>query len=250
MVDERIAARRRQVREERRLGRLRRTRSIVIAALVLLALVAVERSPLVALDRIEITGTERLETAEVREASQLRLGTSTLRLRLSAVEERVERLPLVLEADASRRDPLSVRIAVTEREPVLVARGREAVLVDRDGAVIAESEGEAEHLPEVRLEGSPPEPGEAVGESPALANAHAAWHGLTGPLRARVRTYRAEGPESLELVLEQGTVVRLGRADRMAEKARALGAILEDVGEEAEVGVIDVRAPSAPVVRP
>jgi hypothetical protein len=41
--------------------------------------------------------------------------------------------------------------------------------------------------------------------------------------------------------------VRFGRAERVDEKVRALGAILGDVGDS-PVTVIDVRAPSAPVV--
>lgn len=247
MVDERIAERRRRVREERRRGRLRRTRTVVVAVLVVAALVAVERSPLVALDRIEVTGLERLSADEVRQASGLRLGTSTLRLRLGRAADRVEELPLVGEAEASRRDPLSVRIAVVEREPALVVRGRSQALVDRDGVVIAE--GDDEELPAIVADGAVPEPGAAVDEDPALANAHAAWRGLTGPLRAQVDELRADGPEQLALSLTDGTRVLVGRADRMAEKARALGAILEDL-EGAEVSHIDVRAPSAPVVEP
>jgi cell division protein FtsQ len=246
VIDDRIAERRRQVRGERRRGRLRRTVAVVVAVVVVVALVLIERSALVGLEEVEVVGTARLDPGDVLEAADLTLGTSTLRLRLGAVEERVEGLPLVREATARRVDPLTVRIAVTERQPVLnVVAGRQSVLVDRDGVVLAD--GQVAGLPVVRLREGPPEPGEEVDADPALANAHATWRSLSGPLRAEVERYEAEGPDELTLLLRSGVEVRFGRAHRVDEKVRALGAVLDDVGT-ADVTVIDVRAPGAPVV--
>jgi cell division protein FtsQ len=164
------------------------------------------------------------------------------------VEERVEELPLVRSADARRLDPLTVLIEVVEREPVLTVQGRgEHVLVDRDGIVLAE--GRVDELPVVRLREAPPAPGEQVEEHPALANAHRAWRSLSGPLRADVVRYDARDPDDLTLRLRSGVDVRFGRAERVDEKVRALGAVLEDLGDT-PVAAIDVRAPSAPVVTP
>lgn len=246
MIDERIAERRATVRDERRRARLRRTRW-VIGLLVLLALLAVlERSPLVGLDRIEVAGTDRLDPDEVRAAAALELGTSTLRLGLGEATERVEALPLVRRARIQRTDPLGVRIEVAEREPALVATGRgRQRLVDRDGFVIAD--GTVPGLPVVALRGAPPDVGGEVADVPALANAHRAWSRLSGDLRVAVVRYDARGPDDLWLELTSGIDVRFGRAERVDEKVRALGAILGDVGDE-PVSEIDVRAPSAPVV--
>lgn len=246
MIDDRIAERRRGVRDERRRARLRRTLLVVAAVLVVVVLVLVERSALVGLEEIRVAGTERLEAEEVREATGLQLGTSTLRLRLARVEQRVEELPLVREVDARRVDPLTVQVEVVERRPSLVADGDgDRALIDAHGVVMAS--GGQEGLPRIVLDESPPEPGAGVDEDAALDNAFRAWRGLTGPLRAQVTRYVASGPEDLVLELESGIEVRIGRADRLDEKARALGVILEDVGDAA-IEEIDVRAPSAPVV--
>lgn len=251
VIDERLAERRREVRRQRQRRRRRRTITVVTLLVVLGVLYAVERSPLVGLEEIEVVGVDRLDEAEVRDAAGLELGTSTLRLRLGRVEERVEELPAVRDAQASRADPLTVRIEVTERVPVLEVRGGGAtVLVDRDGMVLAE--GGRDGLPQVRLDGAPPAPGEAVDADPALANAFNAWRWQTGPLRAQIVRFDAAGPTDLTLQLADGPAVRFGRAARIEEveeKARALGAILEDVGDT-DVAVIDVRAPSAPFVEP
>jgi cell division protein FtsQ len=246
VIDSRIAERRAVVREQRRRVRLRRTIWLLVVFAVTASLVAVERSALVGLEEVQVVGTDRLAPDEVRAAADLDLGTSTLRLRLADAEARVAELPLVQEADASRLDPLTVVIEVQERQPALVVRGGDReVLLDRHGVLIADEE--AGHLTPIDLASDPPAVGEEVAEDPALANAFQAWRGLSGPLRAEVERYEAHGPDELSLQLTSGIEVRFGRADRVDEKVRALGAVLGDLGE-AEVDVIDVRAPSAPVV--
>jgi cell division septal protein FtsQ len=246
VIDERIAERRKGVREERRRSRLRRTVTVVVTVVVVAALVAVERSALVGLEEIRVTGVERLDAEEIREATQLQLGTSTLRLRLGRVEERVRELPEVREARARRVDPLTVVVEVVERRPSLVVQGDgERVLLDREGVVLAR--GRQQGLPRIVLDQAPPGPGGTVADDPALANAVRAWRGLSGPLRAQVVRYLARGPDDLVLRLESGIDVRIGRADRLDEKVRAMGVILEDLGD-ASISEIDVRAPSAPFV--
>lgn len=248
MVDRRIAERRRQIREQRRRWRLRRTATVVTLVVLLGLAYAVERSPLVALSEIEVAGVDRLTADEVRAASGLEPGTSTLRLGLDEAERRIERLPLVASADARRSDPLTVVVRVVERMPVAVAQaGKEHRLIDRDGVVIAE--GASPGLVRIRLpdEASLPDPGEHVTRLPALGNAHAVLDGLSGPLRARVVRYHAAADDELTLLLEAGVRVRFGRAERVDEKVRALGAVLQDLGDT-PVSIIDVRAPGAPVV--
>lgn len=245
-MDARIRQRRHAVREAERRRRLRRTVSVLVVLVLVGALVALERSPLVAVERVEVAGAQRLDPATVAAAAEVPLGTSTVRLQLPAIETRVAALPLVRDATVRRADPLTVRIEVVEREPVLVARGADGpVLVDRDGIVIAE--GSQAGLPEVVLFGAAPSVGADVTGIAALANAHAVWQGLSGPLRADVHRYLASGADELSLELRDGTRVRFGRAERMEEKIRALGVVLEDL-DGVEVALIDVRAPRAPVV--
>jgi len=251
-IDDRIAARRAGVREDRRRARLARTVWILVGVLVVVGLVLVERSSLVALAEVEVVGTERLEPDEVRRASGLELGTSTLRLQLGQAADRVEQeLALVLSADARRLDPLTVEVRVREREPVLLVAGEgEQRYLDRDGVVIDDVDGSEERagsFPVVELPGPPPAVGGLSADDPTLDNALLAWRGLSGSLRAEVVRYQAAGPDELTMTLRSGVDVRIGRAVRMDEKVRALGAVLADIGD-VPVASIDVRAPSAPVV--
>jgi cell division protein FtsQ len=246
MIDERIASRRQNVRAERKRARLRRTVRALVLVLFLVALVLLERSPLVALEDVRVTGTERLEQSAVVEASALEQGTSTLRLRLRAAERAVEELPLVRVASARRIDPLTVEIVVEERVPALQIRGAGVnAIADRDGIIILR--GVATGVPEVWLPAVPPQTGSSVDDDATLANAYNVWRSLSGPLRARVQRYVAAGPDELSLILIDGIEVRFGRAERVDEKVRALGAVLADVAGT-DVAVIDVRAPRAPAV--
>lgn len=251
-IDDRIAARRRTVRADRRAVRRRRTVRVLVAVLVLAALVLVERSPLVGLESVTVTGVERLEVAQVRDVAQLEPGTSTLRLRLGAVERRVTELPLVASVTARRVDPLTVEIAVVERTPVFRTAGSDPHLLDRAGTVIAPADGSVDvpdGLVELSIGGDPPQLGSTPGAGTATGSGVRVWRELTGPLRVEIEAVDVSGGGEVSLSLRTGVEVLIGRAERIDEKARALGAVLEDLDDTA-VRRIDVTAPNRPAVTP
>ena len=248
-MDQRIAERRKEVERERR----RRHGRLAVVGLILVAVISggalVERSSLVALAEVQVRGTERLDASDVRAAADLPLGTSTLRLRLGAARARVEALPLVRAAQVERVDPLTVRVTVRERVPELVVTTLSgAVLVDGAGLVI--DRGVVEGLPQITTSVTElPRLGTPITALPAAANAVAVHAALPGPLRAEVVRYEPRADDDVDLVLRNGLRVRFGRADHVAEKARTLGALLPGI-EPTDVALIDVRAPSNPVVLP
>ena len=248
VVNERIAQRRAEVRAARRRRRLRRTITITVLVLAAVGFLLLERSSLVALADLEVTGLERLDEAEVLEAAGVAEGMSVLRIRLGEVEERVVALPLVEAAEAVRVGPLGLRIDVVEAAPALTARFPTAsVLVSEQGLVLGE--GEAPGTPVADVRGRPPEPGETVAASGTLAAAHAVVRSLPGPVLALVGRVEVTAPDDVRLVLENGVEVAWGDASRGDEKARALGAVLEDLAGRS-VQLVDVRAPMAPTVTP
>ncbi|MFN2557744.1 MAG: cell division protein FtsQ/DivIB [Nitriliruptorales bacterium] len=249
-MDTRIEERRNEAKRERASARRRRV-PYLAAVLVLLALaVWLEQSPLLALNEVEVVGTRRLSPDAVREAAALPLGTSTLRLRLGPARQRVEELPLVYSATVRRADPLSVRITVVERSPLLVLAARGGLaLVDAEGIVVAP--GREDGLPVLATSAPmPPSPGSSIWELPDAANAFAVASALPGPLRADVERYEARGRNDVVLVLGSGVRARFGRAERVSEKSRALGALLTELGAASSRAFVDVRVPSNPVLLP
>lgn len=247
MVDGRIAERRAEVRAERRRARLRRTLLTLVMLVLLGALVWFAGSEHAQVRSVTVEGAVLLDVDDVVEATGIALGDSALTLWPPRVELAVERLSPVRSAEVSRRRLRDVVVTVLERAPVYTVTYRGATtLVDRDGVLIAR--GEDPRLPDLRLVTAPPGPGGTVVEHAALANAHRVWTGLSGPLRSRVVAMVAPDEDGLELTLDDGIVVRFGRAELMEEKVRALGAVLDDVAGT-EVTLVDVRVPGFPIVR-
>ncbi len=251
-IDHRIAARRAEVRSGDRRRRLRRTLTILTLVIIAVGAFVVDRSGIVGLDSVEVRGVERLEASQVIAAAALAEGASVRSLPLEEARERVEALPWVEEAVITRLDPVSLEIAITERVPIMRTEGPSgSLLVDESGRVLGEvcadcGDGQ---LPVVRLDVRAPAPGRDVDSVPTLANALTVMRSMPGPLRAEVVELVALGTiDELNLLRADGIVVRIGRADRLEEKWRSLGAVLEDLGGE-RVRQIDVRAPLAPVVR-
>lgn len=247
-MDSRIARRRAEVRQQRMRRRRRRTVIAVFIGLLIAGAIALERSPLMALAEVEVSGARHVPADTVRDVAALPLGTSTLRLDLGAAERRIEGLAWVESVDIRRRDPLTVHIAVRERRPALTLRtpGGSA-LIDGEGILLERGSDDA--LPVLSLpNGRLPEQGERIDEDPAAANGLAVYRGLPGPLRPEVARIEARAADEADLILRSGTTVRFGRADRVDEKARALGALLGELQDP--VATIDVRAPSNPVVVP
>lgn len=220
-------------------------------AVVIAVLMAIERSSLVALDEIQVEGEDVVSEQEILDSAALELGTSTVRLRLGAAEQRVAALARVRTATIRRADPLTVVITVEERRPVLVVvAGTRRVLVDEDGVIIGVPSGTESSLPLVSLTAGVLLPvGGDVADVPSLAAAIAVRGELTGPLRVRVTEYRSDDDDGVTLVLDDATEVRFGDDERVDEKARSLGAVLEDLAGR-RVATIDVRAPGTPVVVP
>lgn len=248
-MDTRIAERRKQVRRERMFRRRRRTLVLLAIAAVAATAYAIERSPLVELAAVQVTGTEQVDPAAIRDAAALPLGTSTLRLDLAGADARVEAMPQIRDADVRRVDPLTVRITVVERRPVVaVNTDRGALLVDEEGVIV--ERGTRPDLPTIVAPAKGlPEPGDHLRALPAAWNAFVVHQGLPGPLRTEVVRYEATSPDDVDVILTGDLRARFGRATAVPEKARVLGALLGELPEERPL-TLDIRAPSNPVIAP
>jgi cell division septal protein FtsQ len=242
VIDERFSQRRAEVRAGRRRARLRRT--LLVSLLVTLAgvFVGLEQGGHIRLETITVEGLDRLEQDAILMLADIAPDASTLRVRARRIERDITALPLVRSAEVERVGVRAVRIVVEERRPVLIAQHLQtSVLLDRDGIVVAE--GSVQGLPVVRLTTRPPEVGETFATHAALSNAYRAWVGLSGPLRARVVEVRAPDRDRLEFELDSGLRILFGRAERIEEKVRAIGAVLADI-QDADIRRIDVRVPT------
>jgi len=240
----RIRARRVEVARHAGRRRLRRLNVLLaLVAAVVWALVVV-RSPLLDVDRVQVSGARRLPASDVVAASGVRTGASMAELDLGRARDAVAALPWADEVRVRRMWPGTVRIVVTERRAAAaVAHPGGWARLDATGRVLDVVAGRPDSV--VVLAGTrDAAPGATLG--PRDRNLLRAVDRLPSALAATVAE-AGRGSDGLELTLDDGYVVVLGDATDVAAKAEAATAV-HQVAEEGAGCRIDVRVPSAPVL--
>lgn len=235
--------------EVKRFTRRARTRrgiilGSVIAVLALVGgMVVAVFSPLLSLDTIEVTGTNRIDAAEVREALDDQLGTPLALIDFGRITDELARFPLVRSYTAESVPPHTLVIAIEEREPIgIVNDGSSFAVVDPAGIVVESVAARPPGLPVIDA-GDP-----SIG-NPGFLAAVEVLLALPPELLARVDTITATTKDDVGFSLTGGAQsVTWGSADRSATKARVLASLIATQGESAAL-LYDVSAPDAAVVR-
>lgn len=230
-----------RIRRQRRRSRLR----IVVRWLVACVLVAVVGagvwlvgfSPVLSVQRVEVTGAAVLDPAKVEQVAAIRPGTPLARLDTGAIEKRVGALTPVREVRVVRHWPSAVTIEVTERTALYAVRQNQAdgyLLVDRDGVAYTE----VAKPPKDLLVAS-------ADSAELLPDVAAVVAALPDDLRPMVASVDAGTRDSITLKLSEGRTVIWGSSERSDYKAEVLLALLK-----AHKGTVyDVSAPDWPAVR-
>ncbi|HEU0102770.1 MAG TPA: FtsQ-type POTRA domain-containing protein [Mycobacteriales bacterium] len=231
----RLRAGQRQDRRDRLRRRVRRT-SYLCVALVPVCLVfwLLLASPLLAVTRVEVTGTSRLGAEQVLQVAGIREGTPLARVDSPALRARVATLAPVAKVRVVRAWPHTLRLQVTERTAlasVRVADGSWA-LVDVHRVRFGPSAAAPPGVPELQVPLAQAEPAVQV-----LAE-------LPGWLREQVAAVQLPSPASVVLQLRSGRAVVWGPPGQAARKAAVVAALLPRPGR-----TVDVTAPEVAVVR-
>lgn len=218
-------------------------RKLILAAIAIVVLAAVGTwvvafSSVFGVRTVDVRGTHRLSTTQIRAAAEVADGTPLVRLDTDAIRTRVERLPDVASVTVTTSFPSTVVITVSERAPIGVVHvGNEYRLVDRTGDQYRAVHKRPAHLPLfVVSKGSA-----ARATGGAVATVASA---LPEQLRARIDSIQALDPQAITLLLKDGRLVHWGSAAQSAEKARVLPTLLKQPGTQ-----IDVTDPAQPFTR-
>lgn len=229
----RLAVRRRSQRRRRWLRWL--WLGLVLAVLAGLVYL-VGFSPVLAVARVEISGTDVLSKKEVSQAAGVELGTPLVRVDAGGIAERVAGLPPVAEVSVTRQWPDQVTIAITERTSRLaIASGTGYLIADASGVVFDTATSRPKGL--VLVEADPR-------DQQALADAGVVFSSLSEQTAKQVTAVLARGRDSLSLRLGNGARVFWGSAEQSELKSEVLDALLEQGGT-----VFDVSAPAHPTRR-
>jgi cell division septal protein FtsQ len=197
---------------------------------------ALFENPRYALKEIQVETEGTLTRRQVLQAAQLTSGQNILGINLRNVQQKVERLPSVAQAQVERQLPGRLIIKVKERVPIArvwgpVQQGRAVpYYVDREGVVMVprslENAGTLPAIVGVRAEDL--EPGQRLEKVEALAAINLLK--CMGQIKLNawfdVKTMEVSHPMMLRVETMQGQVV-LFRTDHMPEQLQRLTEIYE-----------------------
>ena len=235
--------------EVRRFTRHSRRRRAVVIGIVtsfsalLAGVIAVTFSPLMSLTTIDVTGTQRLDAAEVTAALDEHLGTPLAFVADSAIGDDLAQFALIRSYSTEIVPPNTLIVRIVERAPIGAVEAPAGLeLVDAAGVVVETVDAVPEGLPLIEL---------ASGEAGERAFASVADVLISIPreVAARVETVTATTRDDVTFELRgSGHVVIWGDAERSAQKARVLDAAMAAT-DQGTRWVYDVSAPDSLVVR-
>lgn len=194
-------------------------------------------TPMVGVKAVEVGKTTRIQRNEVVELAKIPMLRSMLLLDTDAVEQRVATLPEVDSVSVDRSWPSTVRIEITEREPIAYFAAYDGIrLVDREGVPFHEVATPPKGLPHLKVR-------TVATDDPATRAATKVLTGIPRRLAERVDTVVASSSVDVVLRLSTGKVVHWGDAERMGRKTRVLAVLLNRPGR-----VYDVSSPELPTV--
>jgi cell division protein FtsQ len=247
-VDSRLRQRRADVVRAQGRRRLKTAAMVVVLAAVVLGAWQLVHSSVVGVRRVDVSGATRTTRTDIVTAAAVAAGTPMIDVDVAAVGRRVAALPWVDTVEVTRKWPVGLTISVTERTPVAASQAADGTwrLVDRSGRVLAAMTSLTAGVPTVTGDAAPGDPGtdlppQAVLAFEAIARVPAS---LSGTVVAA--GWDARGAATLQLA--DGRTVLLPDGVRLGDAFVTLSALLPVAGDTP--GVIDLRVPSAPVIRP
>jgi cell division protein FtsQ len=230
--------------------RARRLKRIALVTVVLVLVAGIGwgtlASPWARVQRITVTGTERIQVQQVRAVAESLVGSPLLLVDTGALSRAVRQLPLVRDVSVRRVWPSTLVVRVQERQAVAVVPVHGGLaLVDRDGVALAQVAKAPPGVPLVQVNL----------DSDGTAGLRAALEvldGLPPELRAEVRSIGARGADSVWSDLKDGARVLWGSAGELPTKVQALRALRALPRRDRPAGKVDydVSAPRAPAMRP
>ncbi len=98
---------------------------------------ALLKAPWLQVEEINVAGLKKLDRTQVLDAMGVSRGECILNLRMSAIADRLKKLPNVKSAAVRLDLPGRIVAEVSEREPVALVKGSDYFLVDEEGLLLA-----------------------------------------------------------------------------------------------------------------
>ncbi|WP_323511291.1 FtsQ-type POTRA domain-containing protein [Subtercola sp. RTI3] len=211
---------------------------------LIVVVVVTAYSPLFAVRSVSITGTSRIDAAQVEAALSGQVGRPLALVDYGSIQSQLAAFPLIQSYSTESQLPNTLVIRVVERQPVgsiVSASGAGFDLVDPAGVVVEHSDARPAGFALIDLAGTP------VG-SPGFLAATTVLRTLPADLLANVDSISAATPDSVTMVLGGvGQKVIWGSSANSALKARVLDKLITTQSANEKL-TYDVSSPESPVV--
>lgn len=230
----------------RRSHRVRNTVLTVLAVVLVLGGVVAYAvfSPALALRTVVVEGNTLISNEEVETALAPLQGISLTRISHDQVQELLADKPPLEDVTISAKPPSTLLVSVRERVPVAVLQsGSEFVLIDAEGRQLTTvPEREGVQLPLI-------DGGTDAVNSQVFSSITAVLAELPADVLAMLNSASASSVDSIRLSLSGDRRIFWGSAERNAEKALVLEALLAMPEADPPVREFDISTPDRPVTR-
>ncbi|MER7999204.1 FtsQ-type POTRA domain-containing protein [Streptomyces sp. NPDC095613] len=196
-------------------------------------------------ERVSTSGTEVLTRSEVESVAAVPVGSPLVSVDTDGIENRLRRkLPRIDSVDVERSWPHTIRLKVTERQPVLlIEKDAKFIEMDAEGVRFATVDRAPDGVPLLRTALSPPSGQQRFGPARLTREAVRVREGLPGKVARDTRVVLVRSFDSISLELTGGRTVMWGSGEDGLAKARALTALMKAAPRARH---FDVSAPTAP----
>ena len=211
--------------------------------LLILLVLATVFTPMLSVEKIEVTGIARLKEKSIVNALTSQMGKPLPTVNSADIATALESFPLIESFSIISQPPHTLRIQISERQPigVIVVAGTN-YLYDPAGVKIGISNG-SENLPTISIDGAPE-------KSKQFKSAIDVLMALPADLLKRVAEINAKSKDDVTLRLRgyAGQKIIWGDGSNSVLKSRVLDALIANQKKTDRV-TFDVSSPNAPVVR-
>jgi cell division protein FtsQ len=208
--------------------------------LLILLILATMFTPLLAVEKLEVTGTKRINNKTVLRALENQIGVPLPMVNASSIADSLAPFSLVDSFSVVSLPPHTLRIAITERQPICIVTV--AGLYDPAGVRVG-NVGKSDNYPRIAIVGDPKGSAEFTAAIDVLL-------ALPADLLGRIATVDAKSKDDVSMRLRGNAGQRIvwGDGSQSVLKSKVLAALIKNQ-KKTDYVTFDVSSPTAPVVR-
>lgn len=211
--------------------------------LLFLLILATMFTPLLAVEKLEVTGTKRINEKTVLKALEKQIGVPLPMVNTNAIAESLAPFSLVDSFSVVSLPPHTLRIAITERQPICIVTVAGVDYLYDPAGIRVGNVGKSDNYPKIAIVGDPKGSVEFTAAIDVLL-------ALPADLLGRIATVDAKSKDDVSMRLRGNAGQRIvwGDGSQSVLKSKVLAALIKNQ-KKTDFVTFDVSSPTAPVVR-